>query len=278
MSFAITVLGSGSSGNCTLLQHNGKNLLVDAGLSGREICRRLSELGVSPGSITGILLTHEHQDHIQGLRVLAKRFRIPVYASPAALDSMRMEESLPCIEPINCGQQFEVAALSIQPFSVSHDCADPMAFLVRAGGHQLGIALDLGYISGLVRERLLGCDALIIESNHDLEMLKAGPYPWELKQRVLSRLGHLSNEAVAQFLENDFDGRARYIVLAHLSQNNNHPDLALLSARKALAARGMNEEETCRLVRLAYQHRPSETIELDHEPPFINRFSWGDTS
>jgi phosphoribosyl 1,2-cyclic phosphodiesterase len=265
MSLTFTVLGSGSSGNCTLLQYKGNHLLIDAGLSGKETCRRLAELAVAPESILGILLTHEHQDHIQGLRGLSKRFRIPVFSGSSTLDALRRNGGLDRQEPIACGQEFAIGGMSIQPFSVSHDCVDPMAFLIRAGGHQLGFAMDLGYISGLVRERLHGCDALILESNHDMEMLKAGPYPWELKQRVLGRLGHLSNEAVAQFLEKDFDGKSRYIVLAHLSQNNNHPDLALLSAQRALSNRGMNEEEIRRRVRLSYQNRSSETIRLDDE-------------
>ncbi len=265
MSFSFTILGSGSSGNCTLLQHNGYHLLIDAGLSGRETCRRLAALGVAPESVRGILLTHEHQDHIQGLAGLTRRFRMPVFAGSATLDALRPGSPISAAEPIACGQEFVLGGMSIQPFSISHDCADPMAFLIRADGLQLGFAMDLGYISGLVRERLLGCDALVLESNHDLEMLKAGPYPWELKQRVLGRLGHLSNEAVAQFLEKDFDGRARHIVLAHLSQNNNHPDLAVLSARRALLGRGIQEEEVDRRVRLSFQHRVSETIRPDEE-------------
>lgn len=263
MPFSVTVLGSGSSGNCILLRHEKGNLLVDAGLSGRETSRRLAELSLSPDSIDGILLTHEHQDHIRGLKILSQRYRIPIYASPAAVVASGMAEELENWESIACGQEFHVAGMSILPFSVSHDCADPMAFVVQIHGLRLGVALDLGYVSGLVKERLSNCDGLVLESNHDMEMLKAGPYPWELKQRVLSRRGHLSNEAVAQFLETEFDGRARYIFLAHLSRQNNHPELALLSAQKALSARGFSEEEISRSLKLTFQDRISETVSLD---------------
>lgn len=265
MAFRITVLGSGSSGNCILLHHEKGNLLVDAGLSCRETSRRLAEISLSPEAIDGILLTHEHQDHIRGLKILSKRYRIPVYASPAAMHAANLENEIDGWEAISCGQEFPLAGMSILPFSVSHDCADPMAFVVQMSGLRLGIALDLGYVSGLVKERLSCCDGLILESNHDVEMLKAGPYPWELKQRVLSRRGHLSNAAVAQFLETAFDGRARHIFLAHLSRQNNHPELALLSAQGALRTRGVSEEAIGNQVKLTFQDHISETVDLDED-------------
>jgi phosphoribosyl 1,2-cyclic phosphodiesterase len=263
VSFRVTVLGSGSSGNSILLHHSRGNLLVDAGLSGRETGRRLAELSLSLESIHGILLTHEHQDHIRGLKTLSKRHHIPIYASPAAIHAGRLEREIEGWESIACGQEFMLAGMSILPFSVSHDCADPMAFVIQADGLRLGIALDLGYVSGLVKERLTKCDGLILESNHDVEMLKVGPYPWELKQRVLSRRGHLSNESVAQFLETDFDCRARYIFLAHLSKQNNHPELALLSAQRALSARGFSPEEISGNLKLTFQDQISDTVQLD---------------
>jgi phosphoribosyl 1,2-cyclic phosphodiesterase len=178
------------------------------------------------------------------------------------LEALGGTKSLLKRERIESGCEFEAAGMSFLPFAVPHDAADPMGFAIRACGQRLGIALDLGYISALVKERLLNCDGLILESNHDLEMLKVGPYPWALKQRVMSRQGHLSNEAVANFLREDFDGQARFVCLAHLSKNNNHPDLARLAASEALRVRQQSAAVEPMLI-LSYQDRISETMHLD---------------
>ena len=263
MAFSVVVLGSGSSGNATLLSHSKGKVLLDAGLSGREICRRATSLGVYPESIKAIVVTHEHKDHTQGIRVLAKKFRVPVYISDPTLEVLGITQDLPARERIESGREFCVAGMTFMPFAVPHDSVDPLGFVVSACGQKLGVAMDLGYVSALVRERLFGCDGLIIESNHDLEMLKIGPYPWALKQRVMSRQGHLSNEAVAKFLTEDFDGRARYIFLAHLSKNNNHPDLARLAAGRALRSRHATSTGFPYCLRLTYQERPGDVMQLD---------------
>jgi phosphoribosyl 1,2-cyclic phosphodiesterase len=263
MAFSATILGSGSSGNATLLTNGDAYVLLDAGLSGREVCRRMLALGMAPENLRGIVITHEHMDHARGLRVLAKQLRLPVYISDPTLESLGFTSDLDRRERIESGQEFELAGMVFLPFAVPHDAADPLAFVIKANGQRIGLAMDLGYISGLVKERLAACDCLILESNHDLEMLKVGPYPWALKQRVMSRQGHLSNDAVAQFLSEDFDLRARFIYLAHLSKNNNHPELALLAATRALNSRNLTTEDISARLRMSYQDRASQTVFLD---------------
>jgi phosphoribosyl 1,2-cyclic phosphodiesterase len=186
-----------------------------------------------------------------------------VYISDPALEALDLDAKLDRRERIESGQEFVLGGMAFLPFAIPHDAADPLAFVIEANGQRLGLAMDLGYITGLVKDRLAACDCLILESNHDLEMLKVGPYPWALKQRVMSRQGHLSNEAVGQFLAEDFDLQARFIYLAHLSKNNNHPDLALLAASRALNSRCLSSEDIRDRLRMTYQDRPSQTAFLD---------------
>ena len=245
MGLSFTLLGSGSSGNTTLVSDGTTHILVDVGLSGRETARRLRECGLEPGKISAIVISHEHGDHCRGVGPFSKDLGTPVFMTDGALQGsgINLEPGRHC--RINAGEPFEVLGIVFKPFSVPHDSADPLGFAVEKGGIRIGIVVDLGYLSNLVIERLKGCSAIILESNHDVAMLKVGPYPWALKQRVMSRRGHLSNDAVAQFLTNDFDGLAAHVVLAHLSKNNNLPELALLSARRALEARpGLHRNDT----------------------------------
>jgi phosphoribosyl 1,2-cyclic phosphodiesterase len=237
MALGFTLLGSGSSGNATLVSDGDIHVLVDAGLSGRETARRLRECGVEPDHITAIVISHEHGDHCRGAAPLSNDLKIPVFITDGALKASGMDLD-PCLrQRIQAGVAFEVCGLCFTPFSVPHDSVDPIAFCIEKGGVKLAIALDLGYITNLVIQRLKRCDGIVLESNHDVNMLKVGPYPWSLKQRVLSRRGHLSNDTVADFLVTGFDGCARHVVLAHLSKKNNLPELALLSARRAMERR-----------------------------------------
>jgi len=237
MGLSVTLLGSGSSGNTTLVSDGAAHLLIDVGLSGRETARRLRECGVEPEEISAILVSHEHGDHCRGVAPFSKTLGIPVFMTGGAFSSSGIKVEPERHRPINPGDQFDVCGFCVTCFSVPHDSVDPLGFVIEKDGIRLGIALDLGYLSNLVLERLKGCDGIILESNHDVQMLKVGPYPWALKQRVMSRRGHLSNESVAQYLSNDFDGKASLVVLAHLSKNNNLPELALLSAQRALEER-----------------------------------------
>jgi len=237
MALSITLLGSGSTGNATLVSSGNRHILVDIGLSARETTRRLLSCGLGPEQISAIVVSHEHGDHCRGVRPFAKHLEIPVFMTDAAFRASGIALNPSRIERIDAGVPFDVYGLEFTPFAVSHDAADPIGLRISNNGVKIGIVLDLGYISELVVERLKGCDAIVLESNHDLNMLKVGPYPWSLKQRVMSRRGHLSNDAVADYLTNDFDGKARHVILAHLSQKNNLPEIALLSARNALAER-----------------------------------------
>ncbi|MBI1745589.1 MAG: MBL fold metallo-hydrolase [Acidobacteria bacterium] len=259
----VTVLASGSSGNSTLISSGPTNILIDVGLSGKETAARLQSVGVSPSKLSGILITHEHSDHIRGLGVLAKSLKIPVYMSAAALETCGLKESLPCFEPIVAGQPLHIGDFKVTPFSTPHDSVDPLAFTLECHGFKISTVTDIGYLSGLIKERIARSDCLILESNHDMAMLKVGPYPWALKQRILGRHGHLSNDALAEFLTHDFDGSARYLFLAHLSRTNNHPEIARQAAVSALGARLELLETWDTRLKMTYQDSPSETIHLD---------------
>jgi phosphoribosyl 1,2-cyclic phosphodiesterase len=343
----MTVLASGSRGNCTVVTAGRTSVLVDAGVSCREILKRMAIAGEDPTQLDAILITHEHQDHVQGLSVLARRLGIPVFfteathrawmrwmvpqkrmtyadwlatrkaevaakaeaarlaaqiavrdedpawgrasasvadlagpdasresastlglaaaAGPSPLDEANpfyreaalaecAEEqavfaqgaadevaadpcALPRVEYFEAGKAFTLGDLRVTPFTIPHDAVDPVGFCLEGEGMRLGLATDLGYMPANVSHQLRLCDVLMLESNHDLDMLRDGPYPWSVKQRVLSRVGHLSNTAAAEFLETGYDGQAAYVVLAHLSSSNNLPELARVAAEWALRER-----------------------------------------
>jgi phosphoribosyl 1,2-cyclic phosphodiesterase len=318
----MTVLASGSKGNSAVIATAETRILVDAGLSCRELKKRMTAAGEDPASLSAILITHEHQDHVAGLATMARRFKVPVYftepthrawvrmvtprstmtyaewltqvqrekqeraraaaaadsssdavilseadheasdaakdpcilsevtaQSAAALDpdedemepeAVRPDPSyLPAVEYFSAGAAFTIGDIAVTPFTIPHDAADPCGFVFESHTEctRMAIATDLGYVTPNVKAALRRVDVLLLESNHDIEMLRDGPYPWSVKQRVLSRVGHLSNHAAAEFLSRDYDGGAQYIVLGHLSEQNNAPELALLSAEQALGNR-----------------------------------------
>ncbi len=233
----MAVLGSGSSGNATFLATERVRLLIDAGLSGRETLRRMALIGETLESLDAILITHEHSDHINGLAGLARkagRGATPVYISSRTRLALPPQIKLPAVESFEPGCRFEIGEVAVEPFTIPHDAVDPVAFRFTAEGVRVAIVTDLGYMPQNVKHYLSGCHGLILESNHDLEMLRSGPYPWYVKQRVGSQTGHLSNEALGKFLRQEFDREARVLVLAHLSQQNNHPEIARLEAASAL--------------------------------------------
>jgi phosphoribosyl 1,2-cyclic phosphodiesterase len=316
-----TVLASGSKGNSTVVSGGRTRILVDAGLSCRELFRRMRLAGEEPETLDAIIVTHEHSDHVGGLAVTARKLGIPVYftegthrawmrwltprrqmtyaqwmeqcrkqaaerqaevaqfdaegegdesdlaADAGPVPEQSQEESqaeaseaeaansasatlesatsaprkdptgLPAVEYFEAGQPFEIGDIAVSPFTIPHDAADPVGFVFRTEGVRIAFATDLGYIPPNVKAQLKAVDLLLLESNHDLEMLRDGPYPWSVKQRVLSRVGHLSNEAAAAFLENEYDGQAAYVILAHLSESNNLPELARVTAERALNGR-----------------------------------------
>jgi phosphoribosyl 1,2-cyclic phosphodiesterase len=237
MGLSFTLLGSGSSGNATLVSSGDVHILVDIGLSGKETARRLREVGLNPAGISAIVVSHEHGDHCRGVAPFAKDLEIPVFITNGALAASQIRLDPSKLQHIESGVPFEIRGFLFTPFAVPHDSADPIAFCIEKNGVKIAVVLDLGYISNLVVERLRGCDAIVLESNHDVNMLKLGPYPWSLKQRVMGRKGHLSNDTVAEYLATGFDGKARHVVLAHLSKKNNLPELAMISAQNALEQR-----------------------------------------
>ena len=323
-----TVLASGSKGNSAVVTGGHTRLLVDAGLSCRELFRRMRLAGETPETLDAVIITHEHMDHIGGLAVTARKLGIPVYfteathrawmrwitprrhmtyaqwieqcrqqsvarqaesapppdacecedtdADPAAEptqagskdasaaanfaqdDSAKPDPAwLPSVQYFQAGRPFQVGDISVSPFTIPHDAADPVGFVFHAEGVRMALATDLGYITPNVKAQLRNVDLLFLESNHDLEMLRDGPYPWSVKQRVLSRVGHLSNEAAAEFLETSYDGQATYVILAHLSESNNLPDLARVGAERALAGRA---SLLANRLMLAGQHQPLSPI------------------
>jgi phosphoribosyl 1,2-cyclic phosphodiesterase len=323
----MTVLASGSKGNSTVVASAQTRLLIDAGLSCRELLKRMKLANEDPAALDAILITHEHQDHVAGLATLARRLHIPVYltepthrawvrmvtprttmtyaqwldhvqretvlraatasepitesgapsklslggraatepgaphlasemwesnatepiALSAATDPDEEDAStpqpdpshLPSVEYFHAGSNFSIGDITVTPFTIPHDAADPCGFVFESQSEsvRMAVATDLGYMPPNVKAALRRIDVLLLESNHDLEMLRDGPYPWSVKQRVLSRVGHLSNSATAEFLSRDYDGAATWIVLGHLSEQNNAPELALISAEQAIAGR-----------------------------------------
>lgn len=253
---SVCVLASGSRGNATYVSNGRTAILIDAGLSGVEIQRRMATKGLDPGKLDAILVSHEHTDHIQGVGVLSRRFGLPVYVN----DGTRQASSaamgkLHGVRSFDCGQTFCIGGFTVHPFSISHDADDPAGFTIAYDGVKLGVATDLGVVTGVVRTHLAACDILILEANHDERMLIDGPYPWPLKQRIRGRSGHLSNDDTGLLLEALRHDRLVHVILAHLSEENNTPDKAQQAARAALDGYPVNvhvasQAEGSRLVTL----------------------------
>lgn len=231
----ISVLGSGSYGNAVFIRGGGVKLLLDAGLSGREVVARLRQLGVQAAELTAIVVTHEHLDHVRGVGVLSRRFEIPVYVNEGTYRAAKGtigEVAGPVF--FETGGPFEIGSLALEPFMLPHDAEDPVGFTVTDGESLVGIVTDLGYPTHLAREKVKAADLLVLEANHDLGMLNIGPYPWEVKQRIRGRLGHLSNDDSCGFLKSVLNDGLRHVILAHLSRTNNHPLLVRSAAEVVL--------------------------------------------
>ena len=265
----VSILASGSSGNLTLLETERTRILVDAGLGKRETLARLAAIERHIDRLDAVLITHEHSDHCNGLPQMLGLWKAPLFVTGPTMEVLQrilpetFQKRLRGVEPIQAGQRFAIGDIDVHAFAIPHDAADPIGFTFRTDGVKVAICTDLGYVPELVKVHLRGTDCLILESNHDLEMLKVGPYPWVVKQRVLSRTGHLSNHAVSEYLADPtgFDSHARYLVLAHISQENNNPDLARLSAEEALGQRPAEAAFRGELL-IASQHAPLKPLEL----------------
>ncbi|MCL2105901.1 MAG: MBL fold metallo-hydrolase [Oscillospiraceae bacterium] len=234
-------LFSSSSGNCCYVGDASGGILIDAGASAKRIREALDAIGVDIGRVGAIFVTHEHSDHVSGLRVLAERARLPVFATGGTLRALERMNLLTGKYPVSAIPQggVEVNGMLVRHFATSHDAEEPCGYRIEMpGGMKLAIATDTGCLTDATREALAGCDLVMLESNHEVTMLQNGPYPYYLKRRILSSIGHLSNAACAEFLIRLLErGTARFY-LAHLSKENNTPDLALAAARESLGSRG----------------------------------------
>lgn len=267
-----TVLGSGSTGNAVLITTGKTKVLVDAGLSAKEILRRVTEVGENFEQLDGVLITHEHGDHAGGLRVLMKHLKCPVFISGETKhayfstrkgndEAQKRRDALrnKTVE-IESSQDFQIGDIDFHPFSLPHDAVDNFGFVAESKGVKIATLWDFGHVTTLIKEKLRGCDGIVIEANHSKDMLKTCPlYSWDLKQRILGRMGHLSNEDLAEWLTNDYDGAAEHIVLAHLSQQTNEPHLARLTAQTALNLR-QNKCQT--KISLTHHKIPTEWIDF----------------
>jgi phosphoribosyl 1,2-cyclic phosphodiesterase len=214
------VLASGSSGNCILLRSGGSNLLIDAGLSGRELARRLEYAGLAPDDISAVMVTHEHQDHVRGVGVLSRKHGVPIYINKGTLRALDLGK-LPTARIFETGETLHFDDLTIYTYPVPHDAADPVGLRFENSAWRIGVALDMGYPTRLVKQRLTHADLLILEFNHDVDMLRRCSRPWELKQRILSKRGHMSNEAALALLCELMHERLQAVVLAHISREAN---------------------------------------------------------
>lgn len=253
------VLASGSSGNAALLATEKTRILLDAGLSMKEAARRLAEIGEDITRLDAILITHEHSDHVAGLPVLArnKNIRASIYMTWLTEPAIDWGKGEPRLERFQAGARFPVGDIEVQSFSIPHDAIDPVGYCFEAEGVRIGVATDLGYVPESIKFHLRRTDLLVLESNHDLDMLKVGPYPWAVKQRVMSRVGHLSNLTMSDFLARDLDSSTAHLVLGHISEQNNHPEIVRMTATQTLEMRGL----TTRLS-LATQRVPTEVFQF----------------
>jgi phosphoribosyl 1,2-cyclic phosphodiesterase len=217
-------IGSGSRGNATLISHKETTLLVDCGFSARETEKRLQRLKFDAGDLSAILVTHEHADHINGVRVLARKYQIPVYATAGTAAGLPVDTK-DLVREISCHESFSIADIEIEPFPVPHDAREPSQFVFSDGNHRLGLLTDLGISTPIIEQALTLCDALLLEANHDMEMLDNSEYPDHLKYRVSGRLGHLNNVQSAKLLEKIDTSRLQHIVAMHLSEKNNSPNI-----------------------------------------------------
>jgi phosphoribosyl 1,2-cyclic phosphodiesterase len=256
MGTKLCILGSGSRGNCTFVSAAGTNVLIDAGLSGKETLRRLGQIDESVENIDAVCLSHEHNDHIVGLPVLHRKHGVPIFANAGTIEGVVRDERYRGMQwdVFTTGHAFAIGNMTVETFSVPHDAYDPVGFVVHAAGRKIGIVTDVGMVTNVIRERLKDCHAVIVESNHDEGLLQAAPRPWSLKQRIRSRQGHLSNAHAAKILVDIAGPELRQVFLAHLSEDCNRQDLALRTMCDSLEAAGRSQVN----VSLAFPDRVSD--------------------
>jgi phosphoribosyl 1,2-cyclic phosphodiesterase len=265
VSVQLTILGSGSSGNCAYLETGETRLLIDAGFSARQTRQRLASIGRAPEGLTGILITHEHSDHINGLVGLAHKLHIPVYCNSHTRTAMefQLQTKFDC-RIFETRKSFEIGDVIVDTFDIPHDASDPVGFLLRTPGGNIGFLTDLGHATKLVLERVRAANVLVLESNHDLKMLQESGRPWSLKQRIAGRHGHLSNGDAADAAEKIMSAGLCHLYLGHLSRECNLPELALRVMRERLEKIGANHVK----LELTAQSTPCPTLFLQRAPVY----------
>ena len=237
--FRLCPIASGSSGNCTYIEAGDKRFLVDIGISGKKVIAGLTQLDIDPSTINGILITHEHSDHIKGVGIYCRKFNVPIYATQITWDKMMGEKMIGEIKEemrrvIEKEVYINEGDLNIMPYGIHHDAIDPVGYIFEYKGKKITLTTDCGIIDEQILSKISGCDGILLEFNHDIRMLEAGAYPFYLKKRILSNVGHLNNEDAAKALVEIYHPGLKWAVLGHLSKDNNVPDLAFLTAQTAL--------------------------------------------
>ncbi len=260
-------VASGSSGNCICLGSDQCHVMIDAGISGKRIEEGMNTYDYTTSDMDGVLITHEHSDHIQGLGVIARKYGLPIYATKGTADAILQSSSVGKIDPslfhvIEAGKTFFIGNLEIYPMSISHDAADPVAYLVSDGRHRVGVVTDLGYYDADIVSHMEGLDALLLEANHDIHMLQVGAYPYPLKQRILGERGHLSNETSGQLLGQILHDGMQHILLGHLSKENNYDELAYETVRLEISLGDNPYRGNDFPIEVAKRDRPSSLIRL----------------
>ncbi|MDF2486014.1 MAG: hypothetical protein K0R46_2182 [Herbinix sp.] len=253
-------IASGSSGNCIYVGSQNTNLLVDAGVSAKRIENGLNGIDIMPDTIQGILITHEHSDHVSGLGILARRYHIPIYATyetACAIDQIKSLGDIPkeLYHYVKPNETFMINDICVEPFSTSHDAVKPVCYTMQSEGHKIGVATDLGKYDDYIVSMLEGSELLFIEANHDVNMLMVGKYPYYLKQRILGDRGHLSNDSSANLINRLIHPKLQHIFLAHLSKENNYEELAYETVCCELSSRGSSF--SAKNVSVAHREQPS---------------------
>jgi len=258
MKFA--VLSSGSKANCTVIQSpNGKSILIDCGLSARETLKRLTAVGIEPQTLQGIFITHEHRDHTVGIRVLSAKLNIPIYANAGTATALELKQIITAdtlVKITKTGHPVIIDDLSIQPFAISHDAAEPVGYVVTADNLKFVYATDLGKVTTLVKSCCQDCQAMVLEFNHDEKLLWECDYPWELKQRIISNRGHLSNKSASILVKETIPSGLKHLVLAHISEHSNTPETAMRTLEEDV---NISDLETCVC---ANPYQPTPPIQL----------------
>ena len=260
-------VASGSSGNCICVGSSQSHVMIDAGLSGKRIEEGMNTYDYTTSDMDGVLITHEHSDHIQGLGVISRKYGLPIYATKGTTEAILRTSSVGKIDPslfhiIEAGETFTIGDLSIYAMPISHDAADPVAYMVSDDAHRVGVVTDLGYYDEEIVSHMKGLDALLLEANHDIHMLQAGAYPYPLKQRILGDTGHLSNETSGQLLGQILHDDMKHILLGHLSKENNYEELAFETVRVEISLGDNPYRGNDFPIEVAKRDKPSSLITL----------------